>query len=138
MEGSGRRKGWNWFRRKDQGRDHGEPALLAGMVRRVIREHDLDAGRVFVAGLSAGGAMAAVLGRTHPDLFTAVGVHSGLAAGAATNPGRHTTGRRAATRSVVRDRNPLAYLSSRSAKRDGMRIHFRSNCACTSADGAWR
>ena len=76
---------WHWFRKKDQGRDHGEPALLAGMVRRVIREHDLDAGRVFVAGLSAGGAMAAVLGRTHPDLFTAVGVHSGLAAGAASD-----------------------------------------------------
>ena len=76
---------WNWFRKKDQERDRGEPALLAGMVRRVIGERDLDAGRVFIAGLSAGGAMAVVLGRTHPDLFTAVGVHSGLAAGAASD-----------------------------------------------------
>ena len=76
---------WNWFRKKDQGREGGEPALLAGMVRHLVREHDLDAGRVFVAGLSAGGAMAATLGRTHPDLFAAVGVHSGLAAGSASD-----------------------------------------------------
>ena len=76
---------WNWFRASDQGRDHGEAALLAAMIRQIIGEHDLDADRVFVAGLSAGGAMAAVLGRSYPRLFAAVGVHSGLAPGSATD-----------------------------------------------------
>lgn len=74
---------WNWFKAQHQQRDQGEPALLAAMIRWVIAQHGLDAQRVFVAGLSAGGAMAAVLGQTHPDLVTAIGVHSGLAAGVA-------------------------------------------------------
>ncbi|MCP1200855.1 PHB depolymerase family esterase [Notoacmeibacter sp. MSK16QG-6] len=74
---------WNWFRRGDQKRDRGEPAILAGMVRKVMAEFDLPPGRTFVAGLSAGAAMAVILGETYPDLFSAVGTHSGLPYGAA-------------------------------------------------------
>jgi poly(hydroxyalkanoate) depolymerase family esterase len=74
---------WNWFKRRHQQRDSGEPALLADLTRATLHEHDIDATRVYVAGLSAGGAMAAILGHTYPDLFAAVGVHSGVPRGAA-------------------------------------------------------
>ncbi len=74
---------WNWFKHSHQSRERGEPAVIASLVRALLAEHPIDARRVYVAGLSAGGAMAAILGQTHPDLFAAVGVHSGLAPGAA-------------------------------------------------------
>lgn len=71
-------KCWNWFKASDQGRDQGEPAIIAGIVRELSLTYGLDRERVYVAGLSAGAAMTVILGRTYPELFAAVGVHSGL------------------------------------------------------------
>lgn len=74
---------WRWFEAAQQARGGAEPAIIDGIAGEVAARHRVDAGRVYAAGLSAGAAMAVILGQAYPERFAAVAAHSGLARGAA-------------------------------------------------------
>jgi len=112
---------WNWFQPNHRERGGGEPARIAAAVRAVGARREIDPGRVFVAGLSAGGAMAAIMAATHPDLFAGLAVHSGLPFGSASALGPAfaamtqgsedpVAGTRAARRAMGRHARPVPTL----------------------------
>lgn len=92
-------KCWNWFP-GDQCRGQGEPAVIAGIAIQNAKDFQVVRAQIYAAGLSAGGAAAAIMGMTYPDIFVAIGVHSGLACGAASDFrsafGAHSLANRAA------------------------------------------
>jgi poly(hydroxyalkanoate) depolymerase family esterase len=74
---------WNWYDTRHQVAEGGEPSVLVGLTRKIVADHAVDERRVYVAGMSAGGAMAVILGQAFPNVYAAVGVHSGIPRGAA-------------------------------------------------------
>lgn len=83
--GANQSKCWNWFNSIDQQRGQGEPSIIAGIAEKISDDYAVNPQQVYVAGLSAGGAMAVIVGTLYPELFAAVGVHSGLPFASATD-----------------------------------------------------
>jgi poly(hydroxyalkanoate) depolymerase family esterase len=132
-------KCWNWFDGSHQSRGRGEPALIAGLTRQIMADCAIDPSRIYIAGLSAGGAAAAVVAEAYPYLYAAVGVHSGLACGVARDlpsalaamQGRHPSP--AATKSGHTPTPTIVFHGDRDAT-----VHPRNGAEVTSRARAGR
>jgi len=109
-------KCWNWFKAPDQVRDSGEPSLIAGITRAVAERHGADPRRIFVAGLSAGAAMAVILGETHPELIAGVGAHSGLPYGCAHDVASALAAMKGGRSGLAGIGNPVGSVAARRGK----------------------
>ncbi len=85
--GANAQKCWNWFRPEDQARGKGEPARFAALAAEITANHPVHPARIYIAGLSAGAAAAVVTAAAYPEIFSAVGAHSGLPGGSARDVG---------------------------------------------------
>ena len=106
---------WNWFKHSHQSRGRGEAALLASLTLSIIAQHGIDPRRVYIAGLSAGGAMAAIVAAAYPEIYAAVGVHSGLAVGAASNVAEALAAMRSGAGPAVRGSAKVGHRSGQAA-----------------------
>src|SRR3954468_17165280 len=93
---------WNWFDSSAQS-GGGEAGLIAGMVREVVRTHAVDPSRVYIAGLSAGGAMTSVMASCYGNLFAACAIHSGLMYGAAESVSQASRAMKHSSRASVKE-----------------------------------
>jgi poly(hydroxyalkanoate) depolymerase family esterase len=129
---------WNWFLPEHQRRDAGEPAAIAGIVGDLIETNaqcTVDPGRVFVAGLSSGGAMAVILASCYPDIFAAVAVHSGLAYSSATSmSSAFDVMARGAGDAVAQGRAASAAMGHRARPVPSIVIHGSADRTVTSAN----
>jgi len=107
---------FNWFNPEDIARERGEACSIRQMIARMVADHGIEPRRIFITGLSAGGAMTSVMLATYPELFAAGAVIAGLPFGVASNVREALTGMQS---SRTRSPTELGDLVRRASKHKG-------------------